>query len=260
MLSICSRRSVARLTELLWILAGVFLVTSSFAGDRHFTYLYEAPTSPPGSIDLENTVTWARTTGASRLDDVDFREEVEIGITDRFQIGLYPLDWNYRNVDNANSGFNYDGGAVELIYNLTNPVVDPVGISLYEEIKGGDRLFELESKLIAQKNFGPLIVDYNATLEAQWAGNGLRESNGELQQAFGASYEISPRVSVGLEMLHEFLFPQWRDQEKIRNFFIGPNVAIRHGRWFVTVTALAQATNTADEPDVQVRTIFGFGF
>ncbi|MFZ3375033.1 MAG: hypothetical protein WA183_05720 [Chthoniobacterales bacterium] len=232
---------------------------SSFAGDRHFTYLYEAPTSPPGSIDLESTITWARTTGTARLDEVDFREEVEIGITDRFQIGLYPLDWNYRNLDTA-SGFNYDGGALELIYNLTNPVVDPVGISLYEEIKGGDRLFELESKLIAQKNFGRLILDYNATLEAQWAGSGLGERNGELQQAFGASYEISPRVSVGLEILHEFLFPQWRDREKIRNFFIGPNVAIRHGRWFVTVTALAQATDTADEPDVQVRTILGFGF
>jgi hypothetical protein len=241
-------------------LAGHLLVTSSFAGDRHFTYLYEAPTSPPGSIDLENTITWRRTTGSAQLDEVDFREEVEIGISDRFQVGLYPLDWNYRHGGNANSGFNYDGGAVELIYNLTNPVVDPVGISLYEEIKGGDRLFELESKLIAQKNFGPLILAYNATLEAQWVGNGLGERNGELQQAFGASYEISPRVSVGVEILHEFLFPQWRDEEKIRNCFIGPNIAVRHGRWFVTVTALAQATSTVDEPNVQVRTIFGFGF
>lgn len=260
MLSICSRRSVARVTACFGILSGISLVTSSFAGDRHFTYLYEAPTSPPGSIDLESTITWARTTGAARLDEVDIREEVEIGVTDRFQIGLYPLDWNYRHADNAQNGFSYDGGAVELIYNLTNPVVDPVGISLYEEIKGGDRLFELESKLIAQKNFGPLIVDYNATLETKWIGNGLGESEAEFQQAFGASYEIAPRISAGVEMLHEFLFPQWRDREKIRNFFIGPNVAIRHGRWFVTVTALAQATKTADEPDLQVRAIFGFGF
>ena len=65
---------------------------------------------------------------------------------------------------------------------------------------------------------------------------------------------------MGVELLHEFVFPEWRDEEKIRNFFVGPNVSYRHGNWFVTVTALAQATSTADEADFQLRTIFGIGF
>ena len=101
---------------------------SSFAGARHFTYLYEAPTSAPGSVELENTITWSRTTGDTHLNQAAFREELEIGITDHFQLGLYPLDWNYRDERNEADGFNYDGGAVELIYNLTNPVIDPVGL------------------------------------------------------------------------------------------------------------------------------------
>jgi hypothetical protein len=63
-----------------------------------------------------------------------------------------------------------------------------------------------------------------------------------------------------LEFLHEFVFPDWDDAERIRNVFIGPNVSYRHRSWFVTVTALAQPTNTPDEPDFQLRTIFGFGF
>src|SRR5438874_1159076 len=54
----------------------------AFGGVRHFTFLYEAPTSPPGSIELENTVTWAH---RSNLNDAFVREELEIGITDRFQ-------------------------------------------------------------------------------------------------------------------------------------------------------------------------------
>jgi hypothetical protein len=233
---------------------------SSLAGVRHFTYLYEAPTSPPGSFELENTVTWARTADSgSHFDELAFREELEIGITDHFQLGLYPLDWSYHHPADGNE-FSYDGGAVELIYNLSNPVIDPVGISLYEEIRAGRRHFELESKFIAQKNFGRLILDYNATVEAEWDSEGLEEHNGELQQALGASYEISPRVSVGLELLHEFVFPDWRDTEKLRNLFVGPNISYRHRTWFVTVTALAQATDTEDEPDLQVRTIFGFGF
>jgi hypothetical protein len=107
--------------------------------------------------------------------------------------------------------------AVELIYNLTNPVVDPIGLAAYEEIRGGDRVFELESKVVAQKDLGPLILAYNATLEAVWQGTRLEDRQGEFQQALGASYEISQRMSVGVELLHEFVFPEWRDSGHIRN-------------------------------------------
>ena len=241
------------------ILATVLPILSAFAGARHFTYLYEAPTSAPGSVELENTITWARTNG-EHLDELAFREELEIGITDHFQLGIYPLDWGYEHGAHPHKDqFSCDGGAVELIYNFSNPVIDPVGVSLYEEISAGRQHFELESKLIAQKNSGRLVLDYNATLEAEWEGKGLEERNGEFQQALGASYEMSPRWSIGVELLHEFVFPEWRDQEKIRNLFVGPNIAVRHRNWFVTVTALAQATRTDSEPDFQVRTIFGFG-
>jgi len=223
----------------------------AFAGVRHFTFLYEAPTSPPESIELENTFTWKHGSG---WNDVFIREELEIGITDRFQLGIYPLDWSHH----TDEGFQYNGGAVELIYNLSNPVVDPVGISLYQELSVARQHFESESKLIAQKNFGRWILDYNATLEAGWEEQGLKKQNGELQQALGASYEISPRLSVGVEFLHEFVFPDWRDE--ITNVFAGPNVSYRRQQWFVTASALAQATNTSDEPDFQLRTIFGIGF
>jgi hypothetical protein len=229
----------------------IFSATSAFAGVRHFTFLYEAPTSPPGSVELENTVTWVH---GPDWNDVFIREELEIGITDHFQLGLYPLDWSHH----SEGGLEYNGGAVELIYNLTNPVVDPVGISLYGEISVARQHFESESKLIAQKNFGRWILDYNATLEAQWEDRHLEDETGEFQQALGASYEISPRFSVGVEFLHEFVFPGWSDH--FSNVFVGPNVSYRRNQWFVTATALAQATDTSGEPDLQLRTIFGIGF
>ena len=187
---------------------------------------------------------------------MDFRHEIEYGVTDTFQASIYLADWFYE-TDCGHSGFVYSDTALELIYNLTNPVIDPLGLSIYGEIRAGDRLIEFESKIIAQKNLGPLIVAYNATLESTWEGNNLREHEGEFSQAVGASYEISPRISVGVEMLHEFVLREWRDAEKIRNFFVGPNVSYRRQDWFVTVTAVAQATNTEDEPDFQLRTIFG---
>lgn len=229
--------------------------SAALGGVRRFTFLYEANVSARGGLELENWITWK--TG-SDFDKVEFRHELEYGVTDKFQASIYFADWFYES-DHGHSKTGYSDAAVELIYNLTNPVVDPVGLSVYGEFKVGDRLIELESKLIAQKNFGPLILAYNATLEAVWEGSDLAEREGEFTQAFGASYEISPQFSTGIELLHEFVFPEWDDTEKLRNLFIGPNVSYRRGSWFVTVTALAQATDTEGEPDFQLRTIFGIG-
>ncbi|MEY2480017.1 MAG: hypothetical protein QOI04_944 [Verrucomicrobiota bacterium] len=235
----------------------ILSAASLFADARHFTYLYEAPTAEAGEFESETSITWSRTSNFA------FREEIEMGVTDRFQLGIYPLNWAHRDdkIDNrGGTNFAYEGGAIELIYNLTNPNSDPIGLSLYEEINAGRRHFESESKLIAQKHFGPVILDYNATLEAEWAEEGLREHTGELQQALGASYEIFSKFSVGIELVHELVFPEWRNDRTFNNLFVGPNVSFRRGSWYVTVTALAQATNTADEPDLQVRTIFGIEF
>ena len=242
------------------IAAVLFLapLLSCFGGVRHFTFLYEAPTSAAGSVESENWFTWKRN-GNEDVDTLDFRHELEYGVTDRLQASLYFADWSYQHA-RKNSGTVFEDVGLELIYNLTNPVIDPVGLSVYQEYKGGYQLFEWESKVILQKNIGRWILAYNATVEAMWEGEDLHETEGEISQAFGASYEITPRLSVGLEMVHEFVLAEWRDEEKIRNFFIGPNVSYRRGHWFVTSSILAQATDTSDEPDFQWRTIFGIGF
>ena len=229
-----------------------------FGGVRHFTFIYEAPTSAPGSVELENWFTWRRVDNED-TDTLVFRHEIEYGVTDRFQASLYFADWVYESTAD-DSGTVFEDVALELIYNFTNPVLDPVGLSVYQEYKGGYRLFEWESKVILQKNIGRWILAYNATVEAVWEGEDLAETEGEIIQSLGASYEITPRFSVGLEMVHEIVLPEWNDDEDIRNFFVGPNVSYRRGHWFVTSSFLTQATDTSGEPDFQWRTIFGIGF
>jgi hypothetical protein len=240
----------------------LFCALSALAGVRRFTYIYEATTSPPGGFDVETWITWRTHTGDDpHFDQVDFRHELEFGVTERLQAAVYLADWDYHDGLSVNSaGFSYSDSALELIYNFTNPVIDPLGLSIYQEYKIGDELFEWESKLIAQKNFGPLILAYNATLEAVWEGENFEEREGELVQSLGASYEFSPRVSVGLELVHETVFPDWDGEESATNIFVGPNVSLRSGSAFITVTALVQATRTADEPDFQMRTVFGVAF
>lgn len=228
------------------ILLSILVCPECFGGARHFTFLYEAPTSAPGSCEVENyaTLQWADEKSGQ------FRHELEIGVTNRLQLGIYVANWEY-----ADHAARYENASLEAIYNLSNPVIDPVGISIYQEYAIGRRNFEWESKLIAQKNFGPLIVAYNLTLEADWSGQDLTERDGELQQALGASYELSPRLSVGLEMLHEFVFPDWRSSRVEKNFFVGPNISYRHRSWFATLTTLRELTSNGH--DYQVRLIFG---
>ncbi len=225
-------------------------IETAFAGARHFTYLYEAPTAAPGSFELENYATGLFS--ESRWIDLDFRHEIEIGLTNHLQASVYFANWSY---DRA--AVQYDSASVELIYNFTNPAADLLGLSLYQELGGGRRAFESETKLIAQKNFGPLILLYNFTIEAEWEGEGLCERAGELQQAIGACYELNPRLSLGGEVLHEIVLPDWRRSDSDTNFFAGPNVSYRGNGWFATLTGLKQWTNTADEPPYQVRLIFG---
>ena len=248
-------------TKALALILSLFLAVPAFAGARRFTYVYEVTTSPPGDVEIENWVTWkTRRPDDHGFNQVEFRHELEFGITEKFQAALYLVDWNYhRGVSAGERGFTLSGSALELIYNFTNPVDDPIGFSVYQEFQGGYRRFESESKLLAQKNLGKFVVAYNATLEAEWEGEGLAEREGEFQQSLGLSYEISPRLLFGAEFVHEVAFPDWAHAEPGK-FFAGPNISLRHRESWVTVTALAQLTGAGDEPDFQLRTVFGFSF
>src|SRR4051812_6181132 len=230
--------------------------SSSHAGVRRFTYVYESTTSRAGDVEVENYVTFeTHTPNDHSFSDVAFRHEVEIGVTNHLQASVYLADWEYQ----RGEGTRYIGSSAELIYSLTNPVTDPVGLAVYQEYQGGPQLFEWESKVIAQKNLGRFIFAYNGTLEAQWEGEGLDDHNGELQQSVGISYELDPRFSVGIECVHEIEFRDWEDAHR-GVFFAGPNASFRTGRIFVTVTALGQITRAGEEPELQVRGIFGVMF
>lgn len=244
-------------------LAAILLITAGTAeaGARRFTYVYEATTAAPGSIESENWITWGTSPREERrFNVVDFRNEIEIGVTEHFQASIYVADWGHREDPGANEHeFSYQDSAIELIYNLTNPTTDLLGLALYGEVRGGPEKLELESKVILQKNVGRFVIAYNGTLEAKWEGDRLEERGAELAQSFGVSYEVSPALLVGTELLHEIDIPDWsRAEDSI--LYGGPNLSYRRGNWWATVTPLAQLTNVSSEVDFQARLIFGFSF
>lgn len=232
----------------------LFPASSALGSERRFTYVYEATTQPKGAFEFENWVTWKKS-GADSV--FDFRHELEYGVTDRFQLALYLADWR---VEDGRA--SYRDSALELMYNLTNPSTDLVGSAIYGEVALGDRKFELEGKVILQKNVRHWVFAYNATIEAEWEGDAswvLDERKGVFEQTLGASYQISPRFLVGSELLHEIEFENWSETGD-NVVYLGPNVSWRTGNFWMTLTGLVQVTGHSSEPDFQTRLITGFDF
>ena len=242
-------------------LVALLIANTAQAGDRKFTFSYGATTTPPGEVEYEQWVTWKTSKATdSDFDRLDFRHEIEFGLTDRLQMGIYLADWRYKDGESvSNNRAEYRDTAVEMIYNLTNPVTDPLGLALYGEVKYGDELFELEGKIIVQKDLGPWTIVYNATIEAEWEGDRYEDDKGEFFQTVGVSYQVAPSFLVGAEFLHEVEFDDW--EETGRNvMYLGPNASFRTDKWFVTITPMVQVSDVDDEADFMTRMIFGITF
>jgi len=119
-------KRLASLSSLTLAIGASFAIPRIEAGERRFTYVYEATTAAKGEIEIENWMTWKtqREVG-ERGNELDYRHEIEFGLTDRLQVGVYVADWKV--LDKVAGGEDgaqavYQDSAVEVIYNLTNPV------------------------------------------------------------------------------------------------------------------------------------------
>ena len=102
----------------LFLLLTILAAAPASAGSRRFTYVYEVTTSPPGDVDVENWITWKTSKPDDRgFKQVEFRHELEWGITDKFQAAVYLADWNYhRGLSVGERGFTLSGPALECVH------------------------------------------------------------------------------------------------------------------------------------------------
>lgn len=229
------------------------------ASERRFAYTYEATTAPKGMVEYEQWFTFKDYDDKERY---EFRHELEFGLTDRLQLGVYLSDWRHTEFDNGADETEWRTAGLEAIYNVTDPNKSALGSALYGEVLVGPEKFALEGKLLLQKNAGPFVFAYNLVVEAEWEGgklSNLDEKVGVWENTFGVSYEISPNFLIGAEALHEVEFEDWSESGD-HVFYVGPNVSFRTGKCFITATALFQATGVDGEPDAQVRILAGFHF
>jgi len=242
------------------LLSLLSLAASAIAGERHFANVYETTTAAKGEFEFENWVTWKTRRGEGDNSNLwKFRHEIEYGITDRLQLGVYLANWTLTRDATHRNTTRYESAAAELIYRMSHPTTDALGSALYLEIEGGHDLFALEGKLLLQKNIGRFVFAWNGVIEAEWSGHSLMERTGTLEQTFGVSYQITPKVSVGGELVHEVSFEDW-SKSGPNVLFAGPNVSWRFKRGYITAATLFQCTRATGEPDIQTRVIFGIHF
>jgi len=113
----------------------ILAAISSFADPRHFTCVYEATIEEPGEIESENWLTWQTRKPADHgFQEIDFRHEIEFGVTNKLQASVYLADWSYVHAKPSDRVV-FSDAALELIYNICNPEKEPIGLAVYEEVE-----------------------------------------------------------------------------------------------------------------------------
>ena len=242
----------------------VLLPTTVLADPRPFTFSNDTYPVGKGDWEYEQWVTWqTHKESETGYDRVQLRHEFEFGLADNFDLAVYLPSWNYEDSE-EHSGTQFESIDVEGIVYLSNPATDAFGFGLYNEIKAGEDELEFEQKILVQKDVGKWIFLYNLILETEiegvFKGDEENEIEGVLAHTLGVSYAVAPGWFLGAEGIVESVFDDWSEYEHT-TVYAGPAVSYQgNDRFWATVTPVYQLTDTEDEPDFQLRLIFGLMF
>ena len=242
-----------------------FAATAS-AGEGPFGWLYTLDLQPKGTAELEQKVDVTHRQAVGSYDLGLYRTELEYGVTNDFQLGAYVNVFsinahsNYLSPDfcstipctagfgvpssahnqNAYRRLEVDGGSLEGIWRITNPVTSPVGVGIYVEPTLGKLEDELETRVLLQSNFldDRLIVSANLLFEQEREkydpeGGTIRNSMGDL--LYGADYRFASRWAAGFEgRFHSDHDGYWFSRRTQIANFIGPNLHYADQSWWLT--------------------------
>jgi hypothetical protein len=265
-MSACAVRAVA--------LAAMLAMGSSVASAEEsiFAFVYTTDLLPQGKSELEQWMTWRHQKNGGTYDQIEGRTEYEYGLASNLQGAVYlNYAWTqaYHNgpfnattppeqfadfTAGADDFFNakrFTGVSGELIYRILSPYTDGIGLALYTEPTIGKNFFELENKVIVQKNFFDdlLTIAVNFTYAPEYRNvpsddnptvfNWQEET--DVNFGLGVSYRFIENWSAGFEFLNEREFNSF-DFSHLSNsgYYLGPTIHFGGEHFFFTATALWQ--------------------
>ncbi|MFT4075473.1 MAG: hypothetical protein QM647_08065 [Asticcacaulis sp.] len=260
---------------------------NAHADEPLFGYVYTTDLLPKGKKELEQWATFREGRANGDFHVLQTRTEFSYGVTDRFQVSTYLnlADTNvYHNAPDGTTlpaevfaDYNADPDArfkatrlesisVEGIYRFLSPYTDGFGLAAYIEPSIGPRTYELETRIIGQKNFidDKLVIAGNITIgqEKRYLhGDTTADPDSEDYVAhwdketdvnFGlaATYRFAANWYAGGEWLNE---REWAGFDPFDNsqrtnvaYYFGPTIHYGGEKFFVTATFLKQLKGAKD--------------
>lgn len=166
------------------------------ADRRSFGYTYEYATLPEGQTEVEIWHTQSRDTwDATSAERFEQKLEIEYGVTDHYDLSMYTVF-----AESTDENLHLDAVRIENRYRFADRGEWPVDTIAYVELAKdfGTSKYEIEGKAIFSRNFDKLLLAGNAIGEVAF-GNNVPHRDLSLGWSVGASYEVDPRVRLGVE-------------------------------------------------------------
>jgi hypothetical protein len=252
------------------------------ANSRALPFTYTTDTLAPGQAEIEETVDLTplrgHTADGNRTSYLSqtFQTELEIGVCDRLELALYfTFAPTYPNISDPATMPEATGIKQRARYIFADPGVWPIDVGVYGEFAESDHEVEFEAKLLLQKRFDKLRLaanlwaEYDVDFEADPV-TGDHQRDVVVNPTLGATYEITPRLSIGIDSWLRGEYPT-NPSPATRSFglgpeyYIGPAVMMSFPKVWWTVAAYGRVTDldhamVAGEPygKVWFRTMIGY--
>jgi hypothetical protein len=265
-----------KISGLLAILLASLLPGRAWCNPHALPFSYPYATLPKGLSEIEQYVDLTPVRASLNAETGEtvttlgsaLVTEVEYGLTDRLELGLYMRFFTEPNTSAGDSQLRFDGLKQRLRYRFADPGAWPVDLGLYGEIAEFSDEIELEGKVILERRIGRWQL--LANLWAEYAMHYSGERAWLANPTAGASFEIVPAFRVGIEywMHGEIASNQSdgapRDFNAQFHHYIGPAVLLQGARvwWavapYIRLDSWRRAGEVGDEfGRLWVRTIIG---
>lgn len=229
-----------------------------YSDQRFYVWTYEYKTMEKGSGELENYFTLndpEESVGASGFTTAEHWFELEVGMNDHFDIGIYQVfEQNLKD-----PSFEYKKFKVRARQRFGEKgryFVDPL---IYLEYISTPDFGEqaVEAKLILAKDLGKFNISFNPILEVEFEKeeeNGEKEWETEFEPeyALGFSYQLNKLLRIGVEFKGSL--------KSAKGHYVGPVIA--HGNehfWVALGSAFKISDIEEGKPEYQVRMLLGIG-
>ncbi len=203
----------------------IFLLLLSFfsiglAQDRYYVWTYPFETMEANEFELESNSFFFTPSLSDNTHSLDQQFELEYGVTDRLQVGLYQVFSR----DFPSGKISAESFMLEALYKLaqTNEFpVDPMIYLEYERDWHFNNPNRAEAKLILSKDFGRINGTVNGIAEYEFGGR-VRLTP---EFSAGISYELVKGFRAGVETFVTLSDEDETVDEDLSGTGIGPTVA-----------------------------------